>query len=279
MKKLSFVLFALVGLLLATGCKKDPAPEPTPEPAYADPTLTLMAGENYLADGDQIFAGTPFTVGLTGTGETVAKLTVTFTTGNEFVQEKTIEYNGQTSIQYTEDLTLNSVAVITMEAVLTDTQGKTARVTLHFTIVAPNVTSDFAGTYTGPAILNGTAEIQGMASYTLPADTSLLTVQITPIEGGKYEGRFVYIDNEYVTTGTLQGELLVFEPFDREIVVEDAFNLNLTLTFNIEAKKVEDRLNVSSIVTGAGTVALPGMPIEMPCSFDGYMKGDLDKTE
>ena len=56
MKKLSLALIALVGFVLLTGCKKDPTPEPTPEPTYADPTLTLMTGENYLADGDEIVA-------------------------------------------------------------------------------------------------------------------------------------------------------------------------------------------------------------------------------
>ncbi len=30
MKKLPFVLMALVGFVLLTGCKKDPAPEPQP---------------------------------------------------------------------------------------------------------------------------------------------------------------------------------------------------------------------------------------------------------
>lgn len=279
MKKLSFVLMALVGFVLLTGCKKDPTPEPTPEPSYADPTLVLATGADCVAEGDEIFAGTYFGIGLTGTGETIAKLVVTFKAGEEVVYENTKEYEGETIVQYTNILSLNSIGDITMTAVLTDTQGKTATVTLHFKVVAPIVTSDFAGTYSGPAVLNGTAEVQGMASYTLPADTSTLTVQITPIEEGNYEGRFVYIDEEYVTTGTLQGDMLVFEPFDREIVIQDAFNLNLTLTFNIEAKKIEDRLNVSSIVTGTGTLSLTGMPIEMPCSFNGDMQGDLDKTE
>lgn len=279
MNKLSLALIALVGFVLLTGCKKDPAPEPTPTPTYADPTLTLMTGEEYLADGDEIVAGTPFTIGLTGTGETVAKLTVTIKAGEEYVQEKTVEYNSQNTIQYTEELTLNSVADLTMTAVLTDTQDKTVTVTLSFKVVAPSVTSDFEGTYSGLAALNGTAEIQGMASYTLPADTSMLTVQITALEDGTYEGRFVYNDEEHVTTGTLQGETLVFEPFDREVVVEESFTLNLTLTFNFEAKKTEEQLSVSAIVTGTGTVTIPGMPVEMPCSFNGDVAGNLDKTE
>lgn len=276
MKKLPFVVLALVGLVLATGCKKDPTPGPTP--TYADPTLTLMTGDSYLADGDEIAAGMPFTLGLTGTGETVAKLTVTFTAGEEFVQEKTIEYNGQTTIQYTEELTLNSVAVITMKAVLTDTQGKTAMVKIDFKIVA-GAAVDVEGTYSGPAVLNGTAMIQGLASYDLPADTSTLTVQITHLEEDLYEGRFFYNDEEHVTHGTLTGETIVFEPFDRNIVVEASFSLDLTLTFNCEAVKVDEQLKVNSIVTGNGTVTIPGMPVEMPATFDGTMEGVLDKTE
>lgn len=276
MKKLSFMLFALVGLMLATGCKKDPTPDPTP--TYADPTLTLMTGENYLAAGDEIVVGTPFTIGLTGTGETVAKLTVTITAGEEFVQEKTIEYNGQTTIQYTEDLTLNSVAVITMKAVLTDTQDKTAVVKIDFKTVAGS-TTDIEGTYSGLAVLSGTASIQGLASYDLPADTSVMTLQITHIEGDQYEGRFVYNDEEHVTPGTLTGETIVFEPFDRDIVVEASFSLNLTLTFNFEAVKEAENLKVASVVTGTGNVTIPGMPVEMPATFDGNVEGILDKTE
>ena len=276
MKKLSFVLLALVGLVLATGCKKDPTPEPTP--TYAEPTLTLMVGENYLADGDEIVAGTPFTIGLTGTGETVAKLTVSFMVDNEYVQEKTIQYNNPTTIQYTEDLTFDGIGDVTMTAVLTDTQGKTATVTVNFSIVA-GAANNFEGTYSGPAILNGTAEIQGMASYTLPADTSSLTVEISLVDGDQYEGRFFYNEEEYVTMGTLSDGVLVFEPFERVIVVEDSFSLNLTLTFNFEAVKVDEALKVNSAVIGTGTVTIPGMPLEMPCTFDGSMEGVLDKTE
>ena len=279
MKKLSFVLFTLAGLLLATGCKKEPTPTPTPEPTYADPTLVLATGTGNLAEGDEIIAGTPFGVGLTGTGETVAKLTVTFMAGEEFVQEKTIQYNGETVIQYAEVMTLNCIGDITMTAVLTDTQDKTATVTVNFKTVAGGETIDIEGTYSGLAVLNGTASIQGLASYDLPADTSILTLQITHLEGDYYEGRFVYNEEEHVTHGTLTGETIVFEPFNRDIVVEASFSLNLTLTFNFEVAKVAENLKASSVVTGEGNVTIPGMPVEMPATFNGNMEGVLDKTE
>lgn len=277
MKKLPFVLMALVGFVLLTGCKKDPAPEP--QPTYADPTLTLVSGDGFLAEGDEIAMGTPFRIGLNGTGETVAKLAITFKTEDAVVLEMVKEYEGATIAQYIETVTLDRMGDITMTAVLTDTQDKTATVTLSFKSVTGGTSTDFEGTYSGPTVLNGTADIQGLASYTLPGDTTTLTLQITKLDNGKYEGIFFYNEEEYVTTGTLHDDVLVFDPFDREIVIEDSFSLKLTLTFNFEAVRVDDKLNVSSVVTGTGNVSIPNMPVEMPCSFDGDIKGILDKTE
>ena len=278
MKKLPFVLMTLVGFILLTGCKKDPTPEPTP--TYADPTLTLTTSSTgMVGEGDEIVAGTAFAVAFTGTGETVAKLEITIKADDEVVFEDTKEYDNETIIQYAEVLTLNTIGDITMTAVLTDTQGKTATVTVHFKIIASSTTG-IEGTYSGPAVLNGVAEVQGLASYTMPADTSMLTVTITHIEADRYEGRFVYENEEHVTTGILRGDELDFEPFDREIeVLQEAFNLNLTLTFNFEAKCIEDLLNVHAVVTGTGNIVIPGMPIAMPCSFNGDVSGNLEKTE
>lgn len=278
MKKLSFAIIALVGFMLMTGCKKDPAPTPEPDPTYADPTLVLMTGADYLAEGDETVAGTPFTVGFACTGETLAKLMVTFTADEAVVAEKVKKWDGETEAEYDVTVTLDCTGDIMMTAILTDTQGKTATITLGFTSVAA-AANDFEGTYSGPAVLSGIADVQGMASYELPADTSTLTLQITPIEEGLYEGRFFYGGEEFVTTGTPNGDMLVFDPFDHEIAMEDSFTLKLTLTFNFEALKVEEKLNVTSVVTGTGTLSIPGMPIEMPCSFDGNMTGELEKTE
>ncbi len=278
MKKLSFVLFALVGLMLTTGCKKDPTPEPTP--THDDPTVVLATGAGYLAEGDEIVVGADFNVGYTCTGDKIVKVTLTFTIDDEVVLEHVNSYDGEDIVQNTEILSLYQTGDVTMTIMVTDTQDKTATVTVNFKVVAPSVTDDFNGTYTGPAVLSGTAEIQGLITYPLPADTATMTVKITALGDGQYEGRFIYNDEEHVTTGTLNGAVLVFEPFNREIVMEqEAFNLNLTLTFNFEAVKVDEQLDVDAVVTGDGNVTITSMGIESPCSFDGNMKGLLDKTE
>ena len=272
MKKLSFILFALVGLVLATGCKKDPTPEPTPEPTYADPTLTLMTGDNYLVDGDEIVAGTPFTIGLTGTGETVAKLTVTFMAGDEFVQEKTIEYDGQTSIQYTEDLTLNSVAVITMTAVLTDTQGKTAMVTVNFKII-PAPEPEFQAHYAGIVNLDATASAF-MLSYPINIDYDMDVMFTEATEEGHVNAMITFAGNNYNTTGTKDGDAIDLEPFD---IVLDYEGSTVNATIDMNGTILETVFSVQGTLEGSGTISFSGATI--PATIEGTVAGDLDKID
>ena len=278
MKKLSFVIVALVGLVLATGCKKDPAPEPTPDPTpdptptYADPTLTLMTGENYLADGDEIIVGMPFTVGLIGTGETVAKLTVTFTVGEEFVQEKTLEYNGQTTIQYTEDLMLTSVADITMKAVLTDTQDKTAMVTVNFKII-PAPEPEFQAHYAGIVNLDATASAF-MLSYPINIDYDMDVLISEAPEEGHVNATITFAGNTYNTTGTKDGNAINLEPFE---IVLDYEGSTVNATIDMSGTIVETVFSVQGTLEGSGTISFSGAAI--PATIEGTVSGDLDKIE
>lgn len=270
MKKISIVLLALIGLVLATSCKKDPSPEPSP--TYADPTLILMTGDNYLADGDQIVAGTPFTVGLTGTGETVAKLTVTFTAGDEFVQEKTIEYNGQTTIQYTEELTMNSVAVITMKAVLTDTQGKTAMVTVNFKIL-PAPEPEFQAHYAGIVNLDATASAF-MLSYPINIDYDMDVMLSEAPEEDHVNATITFAGNNYNTTGTKDSNAIDLDPFD---IVLDYEGSTVNATIDMSGTIVETVFSVQGTLEGSGTISFSGVAI--PATIEGTVAGDLDKIE
>lgn len=279
MKKLSFVMFALVGFMLMTGCQKEeplpePTPDPTPEPTVVEPTLTLKTGEGYLAEGDEITMGDTFKVGFECTGETLGELVVTFKTGETLLLERTKTWEDALSGEFEETLTLDQIGDITMTAVLTDTNNLTDTLTLNFKSIAPFVPA-VETHYQGTVALNATATA---FMFNLPLSTEE-QMEIIITEGQdetSINATVIYGGNTYTTMGTKDGEQIDFEPFDYSLSFEGS---TVTVTLDLTGIIGEALLSVEGILSGTGSVSFPNSPVSIPATIEGTVTGDLNEVE
>lgn len=285
MKKLSFVMFALVGFMLMTGCQKEePLPDPTPDPTVVDPTvveptiveptLTLKTGEGYLTEGDEITMGETFKIGFECTGETLGELVVTFMTGETLLIERTKTWEGTQSGEFEEILTLDQAGDIIMTAVLTDTNDLTDTLTLNFKSIAPFV--PIAEThYRGTVALNATATAL-MFSLPLNTEDEMEIIITEGQDGTSINATVNYGGNSYSTMGTRDGDQIDFEPFDYSLSFEGS---TVTVTLDLTGTVGEALLSIEGILSGTGNVSFPNSPISIPATIEGTVIGDLNEVE
>ena len=277
MKKVTFLLATLlIGGLLLMGCKKDPVPTPEPE-SEVNPTLTLLTGENYLAEGFEVMAYHSFHVGLKYTGQDLETLKITFMKGDEQVYEinKDLHSGG---LEYGERISFEEAGNYTMNAILTDAQNKTASLSINF-IVKENIAMNFAGSYKGYMITESTANIPGMGVMPVPTDSVMTTIEIVINEGETTaEVTITTLDGEStVLNGTFDGTTLNFEPFTEDTNIPDI--MTFTMIYTLHATRVDNFLNLNGSVTGSGEVLDSQTGVFVPISMEGTVSGDLEKVE
>lgn len=244
----------------------------TPEVPAADPTLTLVESEGYLYEGAEIEAGSLFKVGLTCKADKLAKLVITFTMGGNVIQETTKTWDNVTQTFFDETFVINEAGDITMTAVLTDTQDKTATVTLHFkTIAAP--TPGWEAHYQGTVTLSATATAMTY-SYPFEAEDSMEIFLSQGDEESQVNATITYGDNTYFTTGTKDGDNIDFEPFDIEIAIEES---SVTVSLDMYGIIGDAILSVAGSLSGSGSITLPDIPFAIPATIEGGIMGDLDE--
>lgn len=279
MKKLSFIIFALFGFMLMTGCQKEePLPEPTPtpdpEPTVVEPTLTLKTGEGYLAEGDEITMGDTFKIGFECTGEMLSELVVTFKTGETLLLERTKTWEGADNGEFEEILTLDQSGDIIMTAVLTDTNNLTDTLTLNFKSLTPFVPAEEIH-YQGTVTLSATATA---LMFNLPLSTEE-EMEIIITEGQdetSINATVNYGGNSYSTMGTKDGDNIDFEPFDYSLNFEGS---SVTVTLDMTGIINNAILSIEGSLTGTGNISFPGSPVSIPATIEGTVTGDLNEVE
>lgn len=277
-------MFALIGFMLMTGCKKEeplpePTPDPTPDPTVVDPTiveptLTLKTGEGYLAEGAEIVMGDSFMIGFVCTGENLGELVVTFKAGEDLLIERTKTWEGANSGEFEETLTLDQTGDITMTAVLTDTNNLTDTLTLNFKSISPFVPINETR-YIGTVDLNATATA---LTFNFPVNTQE-EMEIIITEGQdetSVNAVINYGGNSYTTTGTKDGDHIDFEPFDYSLDFDGSV---VIVTLDMAGNVGEAMLSVEGTLSGSGNVSLPDFPFAIPANIEGTITGDLNKAE
>lgn len=277
MKKLTFLIVTfLIGGMMFTGCKKDdPTPTPTPVDPETNPTLTLKTGENYLVEGMEVKAYEDFRIGFVCAGKDLQTLQITFKKGEELIDviNKTCNPNGS---EFEQLYTIVTTGDITMTAVLTDANDKTASLTVNFKVLE-NVPMLFAGSYEGFLIMDAVASAQGMGEMPMPTDSVMSKIEILINEGG--ETAVVTVTQPqgapWVINATFDGETLVCEPYSESQTVGQV--MTLTLTYTMKCTRVDNLLRIDGIVEGTGSAIQQG--VEIPLSLTGTLIGDLEKLE
>lgn len=254
---------------------------PTPDTPAADPTLSLVEGEVYLSDGDEIEMGKTVTLGLLCKAEALKALKVEYFSGGVVIAEDEVEYDGvSTSDEYTTTFPLNQETYpllqegdFTIKATLTDTQNKTAVLSINIKVI-PAPTPSWEAHYKGTVTLNVTASA---LTYSYPFETQddmdILLSEGT--EENQINATITYGGNTYVTTGTKDGDNIDFEPFDIDIAVEGS---SVTVTLDMNGIVGAMLLSVEGALSGNGSITLPDIPFAIPATIEGDITGDLDEV-
>lgn len=275
MKKFSFATLVFVGLMLTTGCKKEPSPTPAPEPTptIIEPTLTLVTEPN-ITEGAEVEAGTTIKFTYICEGENLSSLTLNITgeNGEETVLNGLHALNGGTSDTVSMEKTFSYIGRITLEAVLRANE-RTASVTLHFTSVAPPEPEpiQLGGLYEGYTKLEGSVTALGM---THPVnDSTQVAMTIAEAGDAQIDAVFVYNGTTYELTGSQEGNSVVFDPFSFEINSPD---VQLTATIQLNGTLEDDVLSLDGSLSNC---VLNYNGIAIPVVFDGGISGILTKSE
>ena len=250
------------------------APEPDPTPDPIDPTLTLKTDEGYLSEGDVIETGNPIIVGLMCQADKLKTMLVVFTSGETIILEESTDLPEIASSSFIHRYFLTQEGDITMTATLTDTQGKTATVTVNFKSIDAPVPA-FEAHYQGLVNLDATAASM-MFTYPINVDYDMdIMISETNVEG-QVNATIIFAGNSYTTTGTKEDNVIDLEPFD---VVIDYDGSTVNATIDINGTIGEDILSVQGNLNGSGNITIPDMPIAIPATIEGTLAGDLNKVE
>ena len=261
----------LFGLLLMTGCKKDPIA----------PTLTLTT-EPHITEGMEVETGTDIKFNFDCKGENLSSLLITITGENgESIIYNFHDLNGVASVTKTEECIFTYVGRLTLEATLR-ANGKEVAVTLHFKSVGlpepnPNPAPDphpepvsFDGSYKGFTKIEGNVSTLGI-SYPVN-DSSQVEMEINVLENNQVEGIYVYHDIKYDFKGRIEKNRIAFNPFTLEIATSD-----IQLVATIELKGTLDK-NVLSIEGDLSDCTFNYNGASIPVSFVGEINGTLEKA-
>ena len=251
--------------------RRGTSPTPTPTP-YEGPTMTLVEDENLLSEGAEVVAGEFFFIGLAGEGQRLLTLTVAFVSNGNVLEEWTKELGGSDEFTCTKYFTLDQVGDVTMTATLTDTQDKTAVVTVHFKVV-PAPEPEFGAHYAGTVTMDATASAF-MVNYPISMDYDMDILLSEAAEEGRVNATITFAGNTYTTTGTKDDNAIDLEPFDIVLDYEGStVNGNIDMAGTINGTV----FSVQGALTGSGNITFSGMSI--PATIEGTVAGDLDEVE
>lgn len=247
-----------------------PAPDPTPDPI--DPTLTLKTDEGYLTEGAEIEVGKPIIVGLICNAEKLKSLYIVFASDEVVLIEELVDLSDLVSYVFLNRYTLTQEGDITMTATLTDTQGKTATVTVNFkSIAAPE--PEFEAHYAGSVTLDATASAL-VFSYPINIDYDMDIMFSEASEEGRVNATVTFAGNTYNTSGTKDGNAIDLEPFDIVLNFEGS---TVNATIDMSGTVNETVFSVQGSLNGNGNLSYQGMTI--PATIEGTVAGDLTEVE
>lgn len=272
----------LVGLMLMTGCKKDPVP--TPELPAVEPTLTLTTEPN-IAEGTEVEAGTLIKCTFECEGEKLSSLLVTITRENgEELIHNLQTLNGGTSDSTTMEYSVTYVGRLTMEAILQSDNGKSATVTLHFTSVAPKPNEKFLGDYDGTVLINGTlvAEIPGMEPVQQEfSENYQVQVYITGGENDSIVIAECHVnDRVFTATGIVEGNKIIANDLHDTFILNYEYNgmtfsPEIDVVYSLTATLDGDVLTFEGTYKGSGDTTI--LIFTGTISLDGTFNGSLNK--
>lgn len=255
---------------------------PDPDTPTADPTLTLVTGEGYLNEGDEIEMGKSVTLGLICEAEALKALKVEYFSKGTLIAEDEVEYNGvSTNEEYTSTFTLSQdlypllqEGEFSIKATLTDTHHKTAVLFLNINVI-PAPTPSWEAHYQGNITLNATATAT-IYSYPIETESEMKISLADADEEGSVIATVRYLEAIYSTTGTKEGNVIDLEPFDIILSIEGS---SVTVSLDMIGTIGESILSVEGNVSGNDNITLPNIPFSIPATIEGTIAGNLDEVE
>lgn len=253
MKKLSFTLTCLIGLLLFTSCKK--------EETIAF-TFCPIAEEGYVKDGEEVKVGDPIQFGFDAKGTDLTYFSYKISSEGEPVFEE-IELDKPSVFSYTlSNYAPTAPGKLEIIGTIKNAKGETLSAKISLNVIG-NPIHSFVGNYIGTVEGSGTIEIMGQST---PVGNVQFNTSLELLAGESDNEVIAYFTIEgatYAIEGTYDDNNFDFDQFS--IVYEDDEN---ALTVEIKLDGVLDGDNFHITGTGESEIVVPQFPTPIPCTIN-----------
>ena len=278
MKKLSFLLIALVGLMLQAGCKKDPV---TPPP----PTIDIYEGEGCVTENAQVYSGDEIYVGFMGTGENLTQIEIVLSQNGTILASHLHSWESPTNnFNITQNFAINTSGTVTVTGTVTDAVGQTAAKSFNI-IYCEKPIAKFLGDYDGTALMNGTLiiEIPGMEPIQQEFTNQEYPVHVGIVEGendNEVVAECHVNDRVFTATGTVDGDKIIANDIHETITLNYEYNgmtlsPEINIVYNLTATLDGNVMTFEGTYEGSGDITI--LIFTGTISLDGTFGGSLNK--
>lgn len=261
MKKLSFALACIIGLMFFASCKKD-----------TQLTITPIKTQGYVTDGAQVNIGETIQFGFDAEGTDLDDFEYLITAGNHSEGEE-IFLEKLTSYSYTGTYKAEIGGTVTITGTIKNVKGETATSTVTITVLEPE-NHKFIGNYAGTLKGNATIEIMGQ---TQEMDEIEYDAQLELLAGendNEVKAHYVQEGTEYDVKGVCEGNVVTFEPIT---VTYSETGTDMEIVINLKGTLEGSYLLVEGTAETEGEIQMPQLPMPVPFVMHINVDGTLIK--
>lgn len=270
MKKLSFALACIIGLMLFASCKKDESTNNNPDDLPL--TITPITDEGFVKDGDEVFVLNSFKFGFEAQGTDLTLFTCTIESGGETTSDQT-EMENAICNSYECTFMPTVAGEIKITGTIKNAKGETATATITINAIETE-NHKFIGNYDGPLSGSGSIELMGQ-SFDIPTFDYDSQLEILVGENGnEILSYYITEGTTYEVKGICNGNDVTFEPFTINYE-EDGSAMSLAI--NLIGTLENDNLHVTGTAFSEGEFEMPEYQMPIPYVVNINFDGVLDK--
>ena len=278
MRKLSFALACIIGLMFFASCN----PETFNELLEQKPSIEFVEADGNVQNNATVYAGTEllFQVKMEPNATSSSPLkTLTFTildtNGNSLMDETTdltsIEGN---PIQIQKTYVPENATTLMVNAVVEDQAGKKNTAAMNITVIAPPSEEEFIGNFAGQVsivcdVTSDNPQLDGQQLNTgeLPTEISL-----SCDADNNALASFTLDGTDIIISGKRNGNKFTFDQFQYTRTVNLVFDIDLNINITMTGVLEDDILTISGDANGTGSALFNMVQANLQGQIEGQME-------
>ena len=261
MKKLTFALACIIGLMFCASCKKD-----------TKLTITPIKTQGYVTDGTQVNIGETIKFGFDAEGTDLDIFSYKITAGDSSIGEE-IFLEKQTAYSFTGSYDAEIGGTVTIVGTIKNAKGEIASSTVTFTVLEPEnhkFIGNYAGTLKGQASIEIMGQTQELDEIEYDAQLELLAGE----NDNEVKAHYAQEGTEYDVTGVCNGNVVTFEPIT---VIYSETGTDMEIVINLKGTLEGSNLLVEGTAETGGEIQMPQLPMPVPFVMHINVNGTLIK--